>query len=170
MMDEPYFGVRICGPLAAHAGGFYSWLIGRRFYSPLTAVGQLRLMAHLSRWLLARTLDCSALTDDLALEFVGARRAAGYYNLCSPRGMAPLLAYLREVGAAPEPVAAVAVGAEADLLQTFRCYLSVERRLVTGTVDNYVQVARRFLDFCAYRDVSDLGAVTADHLSGFRPE
>lgn len=166
-MNETYLGVRICGPLAPHADGFYSWLIGRRFYSPLTAVGQLRLMAHVSRWLSSRKLDCSALTDDLALEFVAARRAAGYYNLRSPRGMAPLLAYLGEVGAAPERGTPAAVASGADLLQGFRCYLSVERRLVAGTVDNYVQVARRFLDFCAHQGVSDLAGVTADHLSGF---
>jgi integrase/recombinase XerD len=87
MMNDTYLGVRICGPLAPHADGFYSWLVGRRSYSPLTAVGQLRLMAHVSRWLVSHKLDCCALTDEVALEFVAARRAAGYYNLRSPRGM-----------------------------------------------------------------------------------
>jgi integrase/recombinase XerD len=165
MMTDAYEGVRICGPVAPHADGFYSWLIGRHFYSPLTAVGQLRLTAHVSRWLLSRKLDCSALTDELALEFVAARRAAGYYNLRSPRAMLPLLTYLREIGVAPEPVSAAT--APADLLQSYRCYLSVERGLVAGTVDNYVQLARRFIDFCAHQGVSDLAGVTADHLSGF---
>lgn len=164
-MNETYLGVRICGPLAPHVNGFYSWLIGRRFYSPLTAVDQLRLMAHVSRWLLSRGLGCSALTTDLALEFVAARRAAGYYNLRSPRGMSPLLAYLREIGAVPEPVSPAV--SEGDVLQGYRRYLSVERRLVAGTVDYYVGVSRRFLDFCACQGVSDLAGVTADHLSGF---
>jgi len=163
-MRDSYRGVRVCAPLASHAGGFYSWLVDRRFYSPLTAVGHLRLMAHVSRWLVSRDLDCAAVTDDFALEFVAARRAAGYCNLRSPRALAPLVAYLREVGAAPEPVS---VAAPADLLQSFRCYLTVERRLVVGSVDNYVQVARRFLDFCARQGVTDLPGVKADQISGF---
>jgi integrase/recombinase XerD len=167
MMNDTYLGVRIYGPLAPHAAGFYSWLVGRRFYSPLTAVGQLRLVAHVSRWLLSRKLDCLALTDDLAFEFVAERRATGYYNLRSSRGMAPLLAYLREIGAAPEPVAGSTAAAGADLLQSYRCYLRLERRLVVGTVDNYIEVARRFLDFCAHQGVADLAGVSADQLSGF---
>jgi integrase/recombinase XerD len=162
MMDT-YQGVRVCGPLAAHAAGFYSWLVDRRFYAPLTAVGHLRLLAHASRWLLSRDLDGAALTDDLVLEFVAARRA-GYCNLRSPRALAPLVAYLRQVGAAPEPASAAA---PTDLLQSFRCYLTVERRLVAGSVDNYVQNARRFLAFCADQGVADLTGVRADQLSGF---
>src|SRR5258707_1275429 len=162
MMDT-YQSVRVCGPLASHGDGFYSWLVDRRFYAPLTAVGHLRLMAHVSRWLLSRDLDGAALTDDLTLEFVAARRA-GYCNLRTPRALAPLVAYLRQVGVAPAPVSAAA---PADLLQSFRCYLTVERRLVAGSVDNYVQVARRFLDFCADQGVTDLAEVKADQLGGF---
>jgi integrase/recombinase XerD len=161
---DTYQGVRVCGPLALHADGFYRWLVERRFYSPATAVGHLRLMAHVSRWLVSRDLDCAVVTDDLVLEFVGARRAAGYRNLRSARALAPLVAYLREVGAAPERVSPAA---PADLLQSFRRYLTVERRLVVGSVDNYVQVARRFLDFCARQGVTDLAGVKADQLSGF---
>jgi integrase/recombinase XerD len=163
MMDT-YQGVRVCGPLASHADGFYSWLVERRFYSPLTAVGHLRLMAHASRWLVSRDLGCADLTDELVLEFVAARRAAGYYNLRAPRALALLVAYLRQAGAAPEPVSAVA---PADLLASFRRYLTVERRLVAGSVDNYVQNARRFLDFCADQGSTDLAEVNADQLSGF---
>jgi integrase/recombinase XerD len=163
MMDT-YQGVRVCGPLAAHADGFYSWLVERRFYAPLTAVGHLRLMAHASRWLVSRDLDGAALTDELLLEFVAARRAAGYCNLRTLRALGPLVAYLRQVGAAPEPVSAAT---PADLLQSFRRYLTVERRLVAGSVDNYVQNARRFLAFCTDHGVTDLAGVNADQLSGF---
>jgi integrase/recombinase XerD len=160
---DTYQGVRVSGPLASHADGFYSWLVDRRFYAPLTAGGHLRLMAHVSRWLLSRDLDGAALTDDLALEFLAARRA-GYRNLRSPRALTPLVAYLRQVGVAPEPVSAAA---PADLLRSFHRYLTVERRLVAGSVDNYVQNARRFLAFCADHGVTDLAGVSADQLSGF---
>jgi hypothetical protein len=50
-------------------------------------------------------LDCSSLTDEVAGEFLRARRTAGYRNLLSPRALVPLLDYLRSVSAAPEPVA-----------------------------------------------------------------
>jgi integrase/recombinase XerD len=166
MMNETYCGVRICGPVTPHAGGFYCWLIDRRFYSPLTAVGHLRLMAHLSRWLTAGGRDCSELTEELVLEFVAARRAA-YYNLRTRRALEPLLTYLREVGAVPEPVVADPSASARDVLQDFRCYLRDERRLVTGSVDNYVRVARRFLDFCAAQGVKGLAGVSADQISGF---
>jgi integrase/recombinase XerD len=167
MMSEAYFGVRIYGPLATHAGGFRSWLIGQRFYSPSTTDGHLRLMAHLSRWLLADGLDCCDLTEEHMQEFVAARRAAGYYNLRTLRAVEPLTAYLRQVGAVPEPVVSTQAAPQDDLLAAFRCYLSVDRGLVAGTVDNYVRLARGFLDFCGRQGVADLAGVTADHLGTF---
>src|ERR1700755_62483 len=106
MMDT-YQGVRVCGPLASHADGFSSWLVDCRFYAPLSAVGHLRLMAHVSRWLLSRDLHRGALTDDLALEFGAARRAV-YCNLRTPRALAPLVAYLRQAGVVPAPGSAAA--------------------------------------------------------------
>lgn len=87
-----------------HADGFFRWLVDRRFYSPLTAVGHLRLMAHLSRWLLAGKHSCSDVTEELVLEFVGAHRAA-YSNVRTRRGVEPLIDFLREIGVVPEPVA-----------------------------------------------------------------
>ncbi len=165
-MNETYFGVRFCGPLTPHAGGFYYWLIDRRFYSPVTAEGHLRLMAHLSRWLMASEHDCSELSEELVLEFVDVRRAT-YYNLRTRRAMEPLLTYLRQLGAAPEPVVPDPAAPSGDELQAFRRYLTDERRLVIGSVDNYVQVARRFLDFCAHRGAAGLAGVGAEDISEF---
>lgn len=165
-MNESYFGVRVCGPLAPHAVGYFWWLIDTRFYSPLTAEGQLRLMAHVSRWLRARRLDVSAFTDEAVLAFLVARRADGYYNVRTPRAVEPLVAYLREIGVVPE-AAGPSLVSTGDLLQDFRSYLLLDRRLAAGTVDNYVCVAGRFLEFCRAQGVSDLADVTADHLSGF---
>lgn len=84
-MGESHFGVRMAGPLALHADGFREWLI-EPWYSPVTAVGQLRLMAHLGRWLTSEGVDCLALTDEVAAEFLRARRAEGYRNLVSRPG------------------------------------------------------------------------------------
>ena len=51
----------VTGPLAQYADGFRAEL-ARLGYTPLTAASQLRLVAHLSRWLAAEGLDASALT------------------------------------------------------------------------------------------------------------
>jgi integrase/recombinase XerD len=46
----------VTGPLAEYADGFRAEL-ARLGYTPLTAAGQLRLMARLSRWLSTGGLD-----------------------------------------------------------------------------------------------------------------
>jgi integrase/recombinase XerD len=49
------FGVRVTGPLQAHARGFSEQLT-KLGYTRLSVADQLRLMAHLSRWLASRGL------------------------------------------------------------------------------------------------------------------
>jgi integrase/recombinase XerD len=165
-MSEAVLGVGIVGPLAVHAGGFRSWL-SEQWYTTLTARAQLRLMAHLSRWMGLKGLDCAALTDEVAAEFLRMRRRAGYRHRLSPRGLIPLLGYLRSIGAVPEAVTPVASTPAARLLEDYRRYLIDERRLVVGTVEGYERVVARFLSCCEQRGVLDLAAVTAEHISGF---
>jgi integrase/recombinase XerD len=165
-MSEVCLGVGITGPLAVHASGFCSWLNGR-WYATVTATEQVRLLAHVSRWMASKGLDCPALTDEVAAEFLRTRRTAGYRNRLSPKALMPLLAYLRSVGAVPEPVTPVATTPTARLLQDYGRYLLDQRHLVVDTVEGYEQVVGRFLDYCSRRGVSDLAAVTADHISGF---
>ncbi len=50
--------VRMVGPLAPYASGFYRELRSRG-YTHLSAVWQLRLMAHASRWLAGQGLDAA---------------------------------------------------------------------------------------------------------------
>jgi integrase/recombinase XerD len=137
------------------------------WYAPLTAAEQLRLMAQVSRWLASQGLDCSSLTDEVAGEFLRARRMAGYRNLRSARALVPLLDYLRSICVVPKPVTPIATTPAAKLLPDYRLYLLHERRLVEGTVQGYEEVARRFLDYCGQRGVSDVAAVTAVHISDF---
>lgn len=165
-MNDGCLGVRIVGPLGPFAEGFRLWMNGR-WYAETTATEQLRLMGHLSRWLDANGLDCVALSDEVAGSFLRARRALGYHNLISPRGLAPLLEYLRSVDAVPEPSTPLAATATARLLQRYRQYLLEERGLVTGTVDNYVAVSGRFLQYCEQRGISELSAVSAELVSDF---
>lgn len=165
-MNESYFGVRVGGPLAPHAVGYFWWLIDTRFYSPLSAEGHLRVMAYVSRWLRNRQLPPSAFSGEIVDEFVACRRVEGYCSVHSPRAVEPLVAYLRFVGLVAE-VDAPTRAPTGSVIADFRSYLLCDRGLVTGTVDSYVIVADRFLGYCADRGVSDLARVTADHLGGF---
>jgi integrase/recombinase XerD len=84
--------VLIVGPLAVFANGFTAEL-ERLGYSPFTAVEQLRLMAHLSRWMEERGSDVTELTPARASAFLADRRACGHAHRCSPRALDPLLAF-----------------------------------------------------------------------------
>ena len=117
--------VRIGGPLAPFAQGFGEELL-RQGYRPNAAANQLQLMAHLSRWLGAKSLDAQALIPPTTTAFLADRRAAGYRLWLSPKGLAPLLAYLRALGAASPPPAPELDPVE-DLLQRYRDYLVHER-------------------------------------------
>ena len=59
-MTDPSWA-RVCGPLEPYAEGFRIEL-ERLGYTPLTAAGQVRLVAHLSRWLDRAGLGVSALS------------------------------------------------------------------------------------------------------------
>jgi integrase/recombinase XerD len=89
--------------LTEYVDGFAAELEGRG-YTSLSAANQLRLLASLSRWLADRRLPVSDLNEEQVEAFLRFRRAAGYTCWLSPRGLAPLLTYLRSVGVAPEPV------------------------------------------------------------------
>ena len=97
------------GPLAPYAAGFGSWLRSQA-YSSSAVAGRLRQFDQVSRWLEREGLGVSELTDEQAGRFAVARRAAGLSTWVSPRSMALLLGYLRELGAAPAPVPALAQG------------------------------------------------------------
>jgi len=97
------FGVRATGPLQGHARGFSEQLT-ELGYTRLSAADQLRLMAHLSRWLASRGLGAGQLTPQRAEQFLRARRRAGCASRRSQRGLAALLGYLRGQGATPQPM------------------------------------------------------------------
>jgi len=154
--------VRVSGPLAGYAGGFAAYLAGAG-YAPLSAASQVRVLAHLSRWLDERRLAPRELTAERAGEFLTARRAAGYTCWLPGRGLAPLLGYLRGLGVVPEPECPVPVSAVDLLLERYGGYLAGERGLVASTVRYYLDEARGFL---AGRE-DRLAGLTAAEVSGF---
>lgn len=158
--------VRVVGPLASWRAGFADAL-ARRGYAPLSAANQLRVMAHLSRWLDGRGLAASDLSVEVVGGYLASRRAAGYVCWLSPRGLAPLLEYLRGVGAAPAPVVAVASGRLEELVERYRDYLVGERGLTSPTVGYYLRDARLFLAGWVDQDAVRLDRLGAAQVTAF---
>jgi integrase/recombinase XerD len=133
--------VRVTGPLAGTAPGFSAEL-ARRGYTELSTGSQLRLLAHLSRWLASQGAGIEELSPTMLARFVAARRAAGYTGLRSARALVPLLGYLRDLGVLGNAADVRPEGPAADLLARYRSHLVEERGLVPGTISNYLRVAR----------------------------
>ena len=136
--------VRVTGPLEPFAAGFAAELV-RRGYASQPAAQQLRLMAHVSRWLAAEGKRAAAL-DAPAVEAFGiSRRAAGYSNHLTGEALGPLLVYLRGLGVVPRQEVLAPVGAVEVALERYRRYLLVERGLSVITARVYVDAVRPFL-------------------------
>lgn len=155
--------VRVVGPLEPYAQGFGAEL-KRQGYTSLSAANQLRVMAHLSRWLREQGLDPAELTEDGVEAFLRARREQGYTCWLSPRGVAPMLVYLRGLEVLPAAVAPVRCGPFEELLADYRAYLLGERGLVASTVGYYEAEVRLFL---TWRADGDLAGLTAGEVSRF---
>jgi hypothetical protein len=92
--------VHMTGPLQLYAAGF-ALELARAGYTANSTADQLRLFAHLSRWLASERLAAAQLTPAVGDAFLSTRRAAGYTMWLSRKALGPLLAYLRELGVAP---------------------------------------------------------------------
>jgi len=154
------------GPLAPYAEGFREHLLGQG-YSWGSVAHQIHLMAHLSRWLEARGLGPAALDQRLAGQFLAARRADGYAALRSARAVAPLLGYLRGLGAVLPPRMPVPQTPADRLAVRFGEYLARERGLAGESVRSYTGVARRFLAEAGPGDDGGAEGLTAADVTGF---
>lgn len=136
--------VRVTGPLVAYTTGFRAELEAQGYRR--NSVGdQLQVLAHVSRWLERESLSPEDFTREHVLEFLAARREVGYTLWLSEKGVAPLLSYLRSIGAVPVPEEAVLATPAGRVLERFRSYLVHERGLAVGTVAADVHVAQLFL-------------------------
>lgn len=141
--------VRVTGPLTECVPGFAQELrqVG---YTANAACDQVRLLAHPSRWLAGEALNAAQLTRGCATHSLQ-RRAAGYRLWLSRKGLAPLLRYLRALGAAPpEPVAPL--DATGMLLARSCDHLASKRGLKASTRTGYCHFVRRFLRMRAAPD------------------
>ena len=148
--------VRVPGPLAPFASAFHEALSAAG-YTPLSAVNQLRLMTHLSRWLDARGQSAADLTDERVEQYLTERCAAGYTGLIGRRAMDPILNVLTVSGVRPASEQAAPDPGAPALLTAFDRYLRAERGLAASTTTAYVARAARFLaDYAADGEVCEL--------------
>lgn len=142
-MDVLY-GVRMTGPLAPHARGLAGEL-ARLGFTEGSARCQLGLAAHLSRWLAAAGLSTEALTTPRVEAYLAARRTAGYSAYLTPKALAPLLGYLRELGVAPQAEITMPVTPAEEFLESYRGYLLAERGVQPRVARGYVDLVRSFI-------------------------
>jgi len=157
---------RVTGPLQLYAAGFAAEL-SRLGYASGSACGQMFLMAHVSRWLAGEGLDAGGLTPETSDRFLASRRAAGYARLLSPKGLVPLLGYLRRLGAAPGAPAPAPAGPVDVLLDRFRRYLVSERGVAAATAADYAAKTRSFLAARQKAGVLDMAGLTAADVTAF---
>lgn len=136
--------VRVTGPLEPFAAGFAAELV-RQGYASQPAAQQLRLMAHLSRWLMAEAKGATALNAAAVEAFAISRRAAGYSTHLADTSLRPLLVYLRGLGVVPAQEVLKPDGAVEVALARYQRYLMVERGLSGITARVYVDAVRPFL-------------------------
>ena len=157
--------VRLSGPLQEFGPGFVGEL-ERLGYSPIGATLQVRLMARVSSWMQAESLGPGGLSDEVVERFLVERRAAGHRDYVTARAMAPLLAYLRELGVVPS-ASPSRPSTKAELLgERFGRYLTVERGLAKATVTGYVDAVKPFLAGLD-EDGVDLRELTAGRVTAF---
>ncbi len=162
--------VRVRGPLRPFAQGFATDL-ARQGYAEGTVMHHLYLLAHLSIWLTEQRLDLMELSHERAAQFLRDRRAGNKMNRSSPRGLASLLQYLRQLRAVPEPVTVCPTTPLEQIVEEFTSHLVRERGLARQTIVYYRRVGFLFLstlpsapglDHIADMTVADMSAFLLD--------
>jgi site-specific recombinase XerD len=140
-MREPS-RVRVVGPLEPFAAGFI-FELQVAGYRPAAAAVQVRVLAHLSRWMQEEDVSPEGLGEP-ELERFGREHAA---RVASVRGagMTLVLGHLRELGVVPAQAPRALTAAD-ELLEQYRRYLMVERGLTAGTTRGYVDIVRPFVE------------------------
>ena len=141
-MGNPGSPRRKAGALAGHVDGYRAWLAGHG-YTAQTARHLLRDLGQVGLWLSRNGLDVAGLDEEQLEMHVADLRRAGRRRVCGPRGLVPLLRYLRECGVVP--AAQVSASAADALLEQYRSWMESERGLSPSTMLRYENTARRFL-------------------------
>ena len=156
----------VAGPLAPFVQGLRRDLASQGY--ALDTVGDhVHLLADLSGWLSGRGLSVADLTTQVAGEFLRERRAAGRRVGVTPRGLAPVLEYLRRVRVAPPDAVVGAATPLEILLVEYRAHLVGERGLSAGTATHYLRCARTFLTWLSAPLAQALPAMSAGQVTDY---
>jgi len=158
--------VRVTGPLGPYAEGFRAEL-ARQGYASSSAVNQLKLVGHLSRWMTIEGLSAPELVPAEIERYVAARRAARYRHNLSEQGLRPLLGYLRGLGVLAGSASSGPASPHERLLEDYASYLRAERGLAPGTVRYYLRFARLFIASVSDGTGPGLDAITTGDVSRF---
>ena len=160
--------VRMDGPLCCFRQSFWIFLAERK-YSPLSAMNQLRLLAHLDRWLVEQQQEVRTLAFSDYGRFLDHRRQAGYTCWTSRRALVPILEHLIEQGAiTQEAIEPTRQERFADVLESFRRWLIEERCLSAAAWTSRVKIARLLLEHAFGDDVTaSIDSLNTAHLFGF---
>ena len=163
-MKDPLWGPGV-GAACPVWPGFVAELV-RVGYRPNAAAVQGRLLAHLSRWLEGEGIDLVEVREP-QLERFREEDLARVRSLRIARGLVPLLAYLRALGAVPAADEPALSNVEL-LLGRYREYLVVERGMTAGTARVYIDCVRPFVSSRARGDGEvDLAGLTPQDVLGF---
>jgi site-specific recombinase XerD len=127
----------------------------------------LGVMAHLSRWLAARSLDAQELDSKRIDEFLKHRRAVGYTCWLSRRGLEPILKHLQFAGAVPMPGPIPEPKGLGALVKEYEGYLTRERAVTASTTSGYLRVAQKFLASALDSKTLDVHRLTPADVSFF---
>ena len=157
--------VRVTGPLAGYVDGFRDELAAQG-YTVQVRDRNLRILAHVSRWMAGRGLSVAELTPDLLEDFLDERRREGYHHALSRRAVMPLMEHLRARAAAPGPSVADPAGGLDLVVADFRRYLLCERALTPVVAGKYLRLARAFLTATVQPGVP-VGELSAAVVTGY---
>ncbi|MEU8517698.1 hypothetical protein AB0C76_39910 [Kitasatospora sp. NPDC048722] len=120
----------------------------------------LKDLGQVGLWLSRQGLDVADLDEERLKQHLADLQKSGRRRVAGPRGMVPLLTFLREAGVVPTPQ--VPPSPAAVLLEQYQRWMESERGLSASTMLRYGNTARRFL---AEQAVID-GQFAPDALTG----
>lgn len=123
---------RKAGVLTAQVEGYRAWL-AERGYTAQTARNMLKDLGQVGLWLSEQGLGAADLDEGRLNQHLCDLRKAGRRRVAGPRGLVPLLTFLREAGVVP--AVQVAPSPAEVLLERYRCWMESERGLSASLHD-----------------------------------
>jgi site-specific recombinase XerD len=155
--------LRISGPLTIYVEEFAGKLTAQG-YSDNAMGAQLRLMAHVSRWLETKHLSAERLTPERRQAFAAHRRAVGYRSACSALSLRTLMAFLEGAGVEVDTEPPTWLDRFCD---DYEGYLVSERALLASTIVGYLAAARAFVAHARISGRDGLEILTAVEVRAF---